>query len=143
MRMKMNKIKHKKKIGRKKRQRSAMQTILKMVPCFYALGIMGMAFSIQADMFRKMFLDEERIRMLELALMGVVEIDKHNKKAITEYHYKEGIGQYIKNFLRRNKKWKVQKDEYTGKLTLIRVYRRYYKRDEEDRCHECGRVYDE
>ena len=117
------------------------QSLLDLVPALFALGIASIGVGIAAGAMAKMFLEEERIQMLELALVGVVKVEKHDKNKTTiEYHYKDGINSYIKNFLRRNPKWTLQIDEFTGKYKLTRIYRRYYKKQEgEGCCPECGR----
>lgn len=127
----------------------AMKTVQSLVPSFYALAIASTGISIMGREMQKMFGLEIKQRMLEFKRMGVIEIqviDK-NKGTKTEYHYLNGIKEYLINFCKKNKKWKWEYENYagleTGRIILTRVYRTYNKRQsEEDVCPECGRSYD-
>ena len=125
-------------------------TIKKLVPLIYSLGIASTGIGIMSGVMVKMFGEEIKKRLLEFKLMGVIEIEIHNKhnKTKIEYHLLEGIEKYLDNFVKKNPKWKYEKEDYagiiTGRYILTRVYRTYHKKSDEDEeyCQECGRYYD-
>jgi hypothetical protein len=134
--------------GRKKGSTKIVNTIKDLVPLFFSLAIASKGISIATQSLGKVFGEEIKQRMLEFKKMGVVELKVINKETEIEYHYLDGIENYLKNFCKRNKKYKWEKEEYmgikTGRYILTRVYRRYYKKTkEEEICSECGRSYDD
>ncbi len=139
----------KQKLKKKKRNSKHLNTILKLVPAFFALAVASQALGICSKGLSRSFVEPIRIRMLEFKLMNTIEIEKRDKKSIKiEYHKLKGINKYIKNFLKRNPKWKAEKEVYgdieTGRYILTRVYRTYYKNiEDKEVCRECGRSYDE
>jgi hypothetical protein len=124
--------------------------LLKLTPGFYSLAIATIAMGIASDRLGKSFAEEIIIRMLEFKKMMAIEVEKNDKNSkIIEYHKLKGIKNYIKNFLKRNSKWKAEDEDYcgvkTGRIILTRVYRTYHKKRYEDDncCSECGRSYDD
>jgi len=144
-------MKTKIKKGRKKGLTKLVNTIKGLAPLFFSLAIASKGIDICTGAIAKMFGEEIRIRLLEFKLMGVIEIEKRDKnKVIIAYHKLRGINNYIKNFLKRNPKWKSEKEDYggiiTGRIILTRVYRAYHKKsdyNEDNCCPECGRDYND
>ena len=133
-----------KKIKYKKRFKG---TIAEFVPTIFALGVGTAILGLVSQSMNKFFLKEIKQRTLEFKLMDVIEIEKINKfDRKVEYHKLKGINKYIKNFLIRNPKWKVENEVYgkeeTGRLILTRIYRKYHKKPEfPEYCPECGKEY--
>lgn len=137
---------------KRKRITKLQKTIKDLVPVIFALGIVETGLKIAGNSLLEGYGEEIRKRLLELRLMGVIEIEKRdkNKKTIIEYRSLRGIKKYIKNFLKRNPKWKSEYEYYgeikTGRIILTRLYRYYSRKskyDEENYCSECGRCYDD
>jgi len=136
--------------SRKKRQTKLVSTLKGLTPLIFSLAIASQGIAITTKALGEAFAEEIRIRLLEFKLMNVIEIEKINKgKIIVEYHELKGINNYIKNFLKRNPKWKSEKEIFygieTGRIILTRVYRKYNKKrdKEENVCSECGRSYED
>lgn len=118
---------------KKKRLKEPAKTILKLVPLFYSLAISTQALGIMVNGIQKMFGEEIRIRSQEFKLMNVIEIEKRDRGKITiEYHRLKGIKKYVKNFIRRNPKFKSEYEVYgnikTGRIILTRNKRKYTKK---------------
>lgn len=138
-----------KKVGRKKGSTNVVNILKKLTLGFYTLAIASIGLGIMTQGIAKMFGEGIKQRLLEFKLMNVIEIEKRDRnKVIIEYHKLRGINKYIKNFLKRNPKWKSEKEIYagieTGRIILTRVYRIYHKKTKEDEnfCLTCGRYYD-
>ena len=130
------------------KSKKTLKALSDLVPLFFSLGIASQGISIATQSLGKVFGNEIKQRMLEFKKMGVVELKVINKETKIEYHYLEGIENYLKNFCKRNKKFKWEKEDYmgikTGRYILTRVYRRYYRKTKDENiCSECGRSYDE
>ena len=127
-----------------------VNTLKGLTPLLYSLAIASTGIGIMSRAISEMFGEEIKIRLLEFKLMNVIEIEKRDRnKVVIEYYKLREINKYIKNFLKRNPKWKSEKENYagiiTGRIILTRIYRSYYKKrdDEEDICPKCGRYYED
>ena len=135
-----------------KKQIKSLKTIASLAPLCFNLAIASIGINIVTDSLGKLFGKEEKDKIRNLKRRGIAVVEIVNKKLEETYHPLEGIEKQLNNFVKRNNKWKWEKEIYssvkTGKYILTRIYRKYYKKieDEErerDKCPECGRSYEE
>lgn len=139
----------------KKKKDNPINTIKELAPAFFSLALTGIALNIASKNIKEAFMSEERIHLSELKLVGATFVSLINKDKIERVYLPIGEeGNYIKSFMKKNKKYVLEKIE-VGKLykkdkeemfynQLRRIYKpKPYKNSEIERCHECGRYIDD
>jgi len=131
-----------------KSKKSDSDTLSKLVPAFYAMGVMNVALDMVINPMMKAWGQDMQREVRNLKKRGIAVVEIHDKGTIKTYHPIEGVEKMLNEFVEMNdNKWKWEKEVYggvkTGAYILTRVYRRYYKKrdEEEDCCECCGRAY--
>jgi len=111
---------------------------------FLAYEIASQLLDIQLKGVIIPMIKKEQREIRNLSKRGIALIEIIDKGLETTYHLKEGVEEMLNAFVKKNNKWKWEKEKSfgikTGRYILTRNYRKYHKQ-EKDICPTCGREY--
>lgn len=118
----------------KKGNTKIVRTINGLTSLFYSLAIANSVMNIVIEGTLKPEAIGERNIIKNLRKRGIAVVRIVDKNVEETYHEIGGIEKLLNEFVKKNKKWKWEKENSfgikTGRYILTRVYRKYYKKRE-------------
>lgn len=127
-------------VKRRKRKDNFAKTIKKLVPLIYGVAVASTCLNIVGSALLESINAEIRLRLLEFKKMGVTEYLIISRRTEVVYDYLEGLERKLNKFLKKNKNYKLEKEDLGEKMFRYKLVRQYKPKPikDDEYCEICG-----